>query len=237
MQAIQGITGLLERLRTHESSSPRLVWYGGEGERIELSGRVLDNWVAKTSNLLVEELDAEQSTRVGLRLPPHWKTLVWAMASWQVGAVTVIGERSGEVDISGPVDIDVTGPGSVPDEDAPARVLVAPGAMDLRWPGELPPGALDYAAVVRSFGDVYLDDVPADNLPLMEADRATMGFQDLPASDGGVLLVSAGLHLRAVLEAALSTWSADGTLIVVHPDIEVSDKLLAGERVTARLEA
>ena len=45
-------------LLQREPGRPRLTWYGDGPERIELSGAVLANWVAKTTNLLVEELDA-----------------------------------------------------------------------------------------------------------------------------------------------------------------------------------
>ena len=46
MSARISIPTLLSTLRTSQATSPALVWYGPEAERIELSGRVLDNWVA-----------------------------------------------------------------------------------------------------------------------------------------------------------------------------------------------
>ena len=48
---------LVDKLR--RSSHPALIWYGQDGERVELSGRVLDNWAAKTANLWVDELDLQ----------------------------------------------------------------------------------------------------------------------------------------------------------------------------------
>ena len=56
---------LMTALRSGQSTSPRLTWYGPDSERVEFSGRVLDNWVAKTSNLLQDELDAEPGMRSG----------------------------------------------------------------------------------------------------------------------------------------------------------------------------
>ena len=64
--------GLLARL-TADPGRPRLTWYGDDGERVELSGHVLDNWVTKTANLLVEEYQAGPLTRVLLDLPVHWR--------------------------------------------------------------------------------------------------------------------------------------------------------------------
>ena len=68
---------LLLAFRTHNATSPRLTWYGPDSERVELSGRVLENWVAKTANYLVDELDAEPGSAVAVDLPVHWRSLVW----------------------------------------------------------------------------------------------------------------------------------------------------------------
>src|SRR6478735_7253781 len=57
------VIDLMGTLRSGNSTAPRLTWYGPDAERVELSGRVLDNWVAKTSNLLQDELDAEPEPR------------------------------------------------------------------------------------------------------------------------------------------------------------------------------
>ena len=48
---------------------------------VELSARTLDNWVAKSANLLVEEYDAGPGSRVAVRLPPHWRTVTWLLVS------------------------------------------------------------------------------------------------------------------------------------------------------------
>src|SRR5690554_3374176 len=81
---------LLLRALTADPGRPRLTWYGPDSERIELSGHVLDNWVTKTANLLVEEFDAGPGTRVLIDLPPHWRAVVWALAVWRTGAHVVL---------------------------------------------------------------------------------------------------------------------------------------------------
>jgi uncharacterized protein (TIGR03089 family) len=81
---------LMTALRSGHSTSPRLTWYGPDAERVELSGRVLDNWVAKTSNLLQDELDAEPGMRLRLDLPAHWKSMILALAAWQLGMEVVL---------------------------------------------------------------------------------------------------------------------------------------------------
>ncbi|WP_294563530.1 TIGR03089 family protein [uncultured Arthrobacter sp.] len=239
-------TAVLSRLR--EATSPRLVWYGPDG-RIELSGRVFDNWVAKTANLLVEELDAEAGTRVELDLPVHWKSLVWALACWQVGAVLVPPSAPPGAD-PGPAagaDLVVT---SAEREVAPpaVQVAVALGALALRWPAPLPAGAVDYAAEVRSYGDYFADAVAQDASTVLfdgagpdgagPADPLTVaGLNRLYAAapePTGVVLLGADTSLSRALAAALAVWSVDGTLVVVHPEVPITQSLLDGERVGAR---
>lgn len=123
---------------------PRITWYGADGERVELSGAVLANWVAKTANLLVEEFDAGPGTRVRLDLPAHWRTIVWALATWYVGAVVQLDDE--------PTDVVVTArpPTGIPAE---ATVAVALPALARRFGAELPVGVLDYAATVLGQAD------------------------------------------------------------------------------------
>ncbi|NJC21749.1 uncharacterized protein (TIGR03089 family) [Arthrobacter pigmenti] len=248
MTSISSVAELLESFRA-ASSRPKLIWYGEANERIELSGRVLDNWVAKTSNLLVEELDAGDSTVVAMNLPPHWKSLVWALACWQVGARSAITEPSAEADIRLSMEADVARNDIA---DNGVLVFIAPGALDVRWPGELPAGSVDYAASVRSYGDVYLEEPALPDSVLATDGVRSLTFEDLasaplaaedqiaskePENDDGVWLIPAALPLHTVLAAVVRIWAGGGAVVLVHPSVEVTDRLLAGERVTARLAA
>lgn len=85
---------LLQSLRTLNPTAPRLTWYGPDSERVELSGRVLENWVAKTANFLVDELDAAPGTVVAVDVPVHWRSLVWLLATWAVGGTALAGDRA-----------------------------------------------------------------------------------------------------------------------------------------------
>lgn len=65
---------------------PLLTWYhAAAGQRVELSARTFGNWVAKTANLLVDELGLEPGDRVGLLLPSHWLAPVAMAACWRAG--------------------------------------------------------------------------------------------------------------------------------------------------------
>ncbi|MFJ5955535.1 TIGR03089 family protein [Paenarthrobacter sp. NPDC092416] len=222
---------LMTALRSGHSTSPRLTWYGPDSERVELSGRVLDNWVAKTSNLLQDELDAEPGMSLRLDLPAHWKSFVWALAAWQLGMEVVLDD--------GAADLLVT---DTPDDAAAAGfqaiVAVPLAALAMRWPGELPSGVVDYAAEVRSHGDVFMaHNEPEAGLPAL---RGSAGHEhgDLlegfaTGQESGVrLLVRAANGLEAGLAAALGAWKEDGSVVLVHPDLDVTQHLLDNERVS-----
>jgi uncharacterized protein (TIGR03089 family) len=222
---------LMTTLRSGHSTSPRLTWYGPDSERVELSGRVLDNWVAKTSNLLQDELDAEPGMAIRLDLPAHWKSFVWALAAWQVGMEVVLDGTA--------ADLLVT---DTPDDGARdgfnAIVAVPLAALAMRWPGELPSGVVDYAAEVRSHGDVFMaHNEPEAGLPAVRGtarhthDSLLDGFAATQET-GARLLVRAAEGLEPGLAAALGAWKEDGSVVLVHPDLEVTGHLLENERVS-----
>lgn len=243
-------SGLLTALRTEHATSPRLIWYGPGNERVELSGRVLENWAAKTANLLVDELDAGPGTRVLLDLPPHWKSLVWALGAWSTGCTVVPGvDRSGTAKPSAGSTAGSTADGHGIDvvvtdrpDQAPAapavQVAVALGAMAMAWPGQLPAGTLDYASEVRAHGDVYLGAAePAAGDPAL-VDDDVVTFADLvSAAEGtaGTVLVPATLPLGRLLRTVPGLWAAGNAVMLVHAEVELTDRLLQSERVTSRL--
>ncbi|MGC7151019.1 TIGR03089 family protein [Paenarthrobacter ureafaciens] len=222
---------LMSALRSGHSTSPRLTWYGPDSERVELSGRVLDNWVAKTSNLLQDELDAEPGTAIRIDLPAHWKSFVWALAAWQLGMEVVLDGSAADLLVTNDPS-DHTGAAY----DAVVAVPLA--ALAMSWPGELPPGVVDYAAEVRSHGDVFM--VHNEPTPELAAVRGNAGYahadlmeQFAEAAEPGVrLLVRASEGLESGLSAALGAWQGDGSVVLVHEDVDVSEHLLENERVS-----
>ena len=243
MPARISVPALMSTLRTRQATSPALIWYGPGAERIELSGKVLDNWVAKTSNLLIDELDAEPGIRLWLDLPVQWKTLVWALAAWQTGCTVVLGDAPAQA--AAAPDVTVTASQDVLDSAAGTVVAVAPGALEMRWSGALPAAAVDYAAEVRSYADTYTGGDEAEEgytaLHSSLGPGLTLTYGQLAqAAAGGTaqtLLVPAETDLPAVLAAALRTWAAGGAVVLTAPEVRITDRLLAAEKITARLEA
>lgn len=240
------VAAVLDTLQ-RDPGRPRVTWYGQDAERVELSGAVLVNWVTKTTNLLTEELDVAPGTRVLLDLPVHWRTLVWATATWRAGACVVTARPDGAAADGGSVDV-VVSHRPVQHSGAAALVAVALPALARSWPGTLPAGALDAASSVMTYGDV-LGWVPtADpHAPAVAGVRA-------PAHAG---LVAAGCEragstfgARALLRVlpetdpgevaltALGVWALDGSLVLVdRPELDPAGlgRVSASEHVTATI--
>jgi uncharacterized protein (TIGR03089 family) len=86
----QSFAALAERQPGRYGDKPFLTWYDdARGQRVELSYKTFDNWVAKVANLLVDELDAGPGGRVAAVLVDHWQTAVVLAASWRAGAGVV----------------------------------------------------------------------------------------------------------------------------------------------------
>ena len=257
---VHGMAPLLRLLRETEPGRPRLTWYGVDGERVELSGRVLDNWVAKTANLLVDELDVGPGSRVLLHLPVHWRTATWLLAVWAVGACAVLPPEGalGPLDV-GTVDVVVTDRPQLVGElvAAGAQLVVQPlPALAVRWTGALPDGALDATSEVRGQGDVFT--------PLSAAAGDDPALEPAPGIvvEHGALFGTAGRALAAVGWAArprvlvevgdtdgrpldptrwlLAALAADGSVVVVESTAGSDDlarkglDVAAQEGVTAR---
>ncbi|GII99303.1 uncharacterized protein (TIGR03089 family) [Sediminihabitans luteus] len=244
------VADLLRRL-TVDPGRPRLTWYGDDGERIELSGAVFENWANKSLNLLVEEFDAKGATTVVLDAPAHWRTVVWATAVWRAGATLAPGLAPSP---TAPVDVVVT---TRPTAWACTRaevVALALPALARRFDGELPPGALDAAGAVMTYGDQigYVADLDPAAPALLDgpthaelvdwAQAATDPHGTaLPTTAERVVLEAD--DLTATLRRALHVLAADGSLVLVSPataaalrdDPARRARLVTGERATLDL--
>ncbi|MEV0156692.1 TIGR03089 family protein [Micromonospora sp. NPDC050686] len=133
-----------------DPTRPLLTWYDdATGERTELSGATLGNWVAKTANLLVDEAGCAPGDPVGVLLPPHWQTAAVLLGCWSA-KLTV-------VDAPAPVDVLFTAVDRV-DEAAewPAgeryALALDPFALPMR---QVPAGCTDFVSAVRGHGDHF----------------------------------------------------------------------------------
>ena len=127
-----------------DPSQPLVTYYDmATGERVELSTVTTANWVAKTSNFLVDELEAEPGTRIRIGLPSHWLRTVWILSTWNVGGTVVDTGAS----------IGVSGPELVADE--PVRLAASLRPLGGRFVTP-PAGFLDLGAEVPGHGDHFV---------------------------------------------------------------------------------
>ncbi len=132
------------------SAQPLVTFYDdGTGERTELSGITVGNWVAKTGNLLVDGYGLGTGDVALVRLPVHWQSAVVLLGCWSAG-LRVVAHGPAEVGFAAPAD----GGAAPGDLDAGDRLLVGlhPFALPLR---SVPAGWADYAAEVRGHGDHF----------------------------------------------------------------------------------
>lgn len=236
LSRVRDVQGLLRALMAHDAGRPRLTWYGPGGERIELSAKTLNNWVAKTANLLTDELDAAPGTRVGVSLPPHWRTVVWLLAIWSTGAHAVLlpsvgaeGESGAEGE-AGAVDVLVT---DRPDAAGPAStdatlVAVELPALATRFAGPLAPGVLDAATEVRLQPDGFdaPEDPDAADLALTSGSITTSYGNLLEAAAAVGLSAETRLLTAAGPDQAVSAYLAPllaGGSIVLHGPLPEGD--------------
>ena len=223
------VPALLRALLADDLNRPRLTWYGPDGERVEFSAKLLDNWVAKTANLLAGELDAAPGTRVAVVLPPHWRTVVWLLGIWSTGACAVL-PPAGPLprDLDAVVATDLAVLAVAP--PAATRVAVALPALAASYGADLPPGVLDAAIDVRSSGDVFVPFVPLEpGEPAIDGPDGEVAHRDLlsaaarsAAALGERPRVLVGGGPEAVATEVLGPLARFGS-VVLHHDLAALD--------------
>jgi uncharacterized protein (TIGR03089 family) len=151
---------LLSSALAADPGRPLVTFYDdATGERVELSVATFANWVAKTANLLQDELSAEPGDRVALLLPAHWQTAVWLLACASVGVVAdVCGDpAAADVVVSGPDPETLAAARAC----SGARMALALRPLGGRFP-EPPEGFADYAVEVPGQGDRFVPYAPVD---------------------------------------------------------------------------
>jgi len=185
---------LADALR-RDSTGPLITYYDdATGERVELSATTLANWVAKTANLLVDDLDVEPGSRVAVLLPAHWQHAVVLLACWRIGACVTRDPADADLLLTTP-DLSAA-PGTA------RPPVLALSLLPMNRPcRSLPPGAVDYAAEVLAHGDAYAGPAPDPEALALDARHGTFSYAALAASAvarAGELGLTVGDRLLAV---------------------------------------
>ncbi|MBQ1044692.1 MULTISPECIES: TIGR03089 family protein [unclassified Micromonospora] len=196
-----------------DPTRPLLTWYDdATGERTELSGATLANWVAKTANLLTDEIDAAPGDSAGVLLPPHWQTAAVLLGCWSA-KLTV-------TDAPGPVEVVFVAADRV-DEAAgwPAgeryALALDPFALPMR---QVPTGYADFVTAVRGHGDHFTPYPEGGEGDAALLARAQARAAELGLTPGDRLLVDVTRHPDPVdwLLAPLITGAS--VVACAHPD-------------------
>lgn len=241
------VPALLRDLLDNDPARPLVTFYDDRtGERVELSVKSFDNWVAKTANLLQDELSADPGDHVALWVPTHWQGAVWMCAAAACGVVVSDPGADG-----GRADVVVCGPDTLADAvEAGANEVVA---LSLRPMGQgfadpLPDGATDYAASVLAQGDHFLPMGTPDGDAEFAVSAAGTATQAQLLAQARTSAQAHGLHpsgrLLTDANPATVTGFAGGLLAAMvtagsvvlnrHPDPAALDGRVAQEQVTAQ---
>ncbi len=242
------VSELFARALGHDPAGPLLTYYDdATGERTEVSASTLDNWVAKTANMLTDGLSLDVGSSIAVILPPHWQTAGILLGAWTAGHRVV-----DFPDVDSPFQPDAlfcTEADLIAYADIDAEVVgvtLDPWGQGLsdRWRR-----ITDYAQEVGAYGDKFRPSVPVDpaapaltagTLELSHrglADAAAELAQRLGMGSNGRIMVSRDLAVAAGPLSWLLAPLAGGCSVVLVTDAE-SDRLAAraeSERVTATL--
>lgn len=235
------IAELLARRVRSAGSAPLVTSYDvDEGSRTELSATTVANWVAKTSNLLTDELllppGACVELLVAARHPGHWMTLVWALACWQTGAVVTLGRPDdAQLVVCGPEYGDVE-PG------AAELVACSLHPLGLGLEPAVPPGVLDYATEVRGQPDVWNVVPVATDAPAWRDHERTLTQDGLTAGEAAParrVLVRPGEPWATLRDAIVTPLRDGGSSVVLEgtADEQRVEQICLTERVDAVVQA
>jgi uncharacterized protein (TIGR03089 family) len=174
----------------HFPTTPLLTYYDdASGDRTELSGATLDNWVSKTANLLLDGVGLTPGDTVAVLMPPHWQTAAVLLGVASAGLTADLVDRPGAVDA-----LFTTPSGVAAAADKVTLDRYATGLLPFAMPlPSVPDGYQDYVLEVRNYGD-HFGGAPAgpDDSSLLS--RAASRAAELGITAGARVLIDAGAY-------------------------------------------
>jgi uncharacterized protein (TIGR03089 family) len=236
---------LLAAALASDPAGPLVTFYDdASGERVELSAATLANWVAKTANLLQDDVGLLPGDRVAVLLPAHWQAAAVLLGAWSAGAVVT-------VDVTGAVAAFTDARRAAAAAAVPEVFALSLASLGRGFDAGLPPGARDYVVEVRAHGDRFAprspvpDDAPALDLDGMVSTGADLveiarrRAAELGLFDHDRLLSTLPWEEPADwVDGLLVPLAARATLVLcAHTDPEALVRRVSAEHVTATLGA
>ncbi|MBQ1034567.1 TIGR03089 family protein [Micromonospora parva] len=213
-----------------DPTRPLLTWYDdATGDRTELSGVTLANWVAKTANLLVDEVGLAPGTPAGVLLPPHWQTAAVLLGCWSAKLSVV--DTPGDVGVLFAA-VDQFDEAQSWSADERYALGLAPLAAPLR---QVPPGFADYVVEVRGHGDHFTPQSGPGPTDAHLLSRAEVRATELGIEPGARVLVDATRHPDPVDWLLAPLTRAATVVLCANPDPARLAPRLTAEKVTHSL--
>ncbi len=193
-----------------DPTTPLLTWYDdASGDRTELSGATLDNWVAKTANLLIDGAGLGPGDTVAVLLPPHWQTAAIVLGVAAAGLAADLGTEPA------PVEALFTSPDRAARAAGwPATDRYVTGLLPLAMPlRDTPPGFVDYVTEVRNYGDHFRGQ--------------TVGADDVAVSAPTEMSHASAVEIATARAAELGITAGDRVLIDASAYPDLADWLFA----------
>lgn len=219
---------LLGALLRRDPAQPLMTYYDdGAGERTELSATTFANWVAKSANLLRDELSVAAGDRVAILLPAHWQAAVLLLAVWSVGAIPVTTPAGAAV-------IAADEPRLPEALQAGARSVLGFSLRPMNAPlSAAPPGVTDYAAEVLGCADIFFPD-PASGA--VEARAAGSRAAEVGLTPTDRVLVGRAIGVEDARDWFLAPLAGGSSVVLCHRTDEAAlPGRVVAERVTATL--
>lgn len=215
-----------------DPASPLVTFYDdASGDRTELSGATLDNWVSKTANLLVDGLGLGPGDTAAVTLPPHWQTAAILLGVLSAGVAADTGDPESADVLFAAADRVTTTKAA----DRYATGLL-PFAMPLR---EVPSGFADFVLEVRQFGDYFpsrpvtAGDAALDGRTHAEAlAAATTRAAELGITADSRVLIDATTHPDPIDWLLAPLVAGASTVLCAHLDPAKVTARAESERVT-----
>jgi uncharacterized protein (TIGR03089 family) len=215
----------------HFPTTPLLTFYDdASGDRTELSGATLDNWVSKTANLLLDGVGLAPGDTVAVLMPPHWQTAAVLLGVASAGLTADLGDGPGAVDALFTTPSGVAASAGKVTLDRYATGLL-PLAMPLR---SLPDGYQDYVLEVRNYGD-HFGGAPAGPDDETVLGRAAARVAELGITAGDRVLIDARAYPDPVDWLFAPLVAGASTVLCAHLDPAKLDARTDTEKVTLTL--
>ncbi|AIG63768.1 hypothetical protein CATYP_02690 [Corynebacterium atypicum] len=223
---------LFRDLLYQDPATPRLTVYTeATGARMDFSATTLDNWAAKVANMLLEELDLTEDSRLLIDLPVGWQAAAIAFGALAAG---VDFSLDPSLSVSDPGDVDVVfcSPERAGDHPGPDLVVVTSdpfGRGVEETGGTLGEGWIDFGLTVRFYGDTFAGSGPALADLVSEAEREELA--------GARALATGWTNDAGFARQVLAPLAAGGSVVIVAGFATAGrmDHIAEVERVTVRL--